>query len=86
VENILHEMRFSFASFPALALALVVTGAASQGAVQVGTSETVIQKATEQFESSPLKTASLGQGVFIFSGDGGNITAVADEGQHLADR
>ncbi len=48
-----------------------------------GTRETVIQKATEQFEGSPLKTASLGQGVFIFSGDGGNITAVADEGGTL---
>lgn len=72
-------MRFSFASFPALALALVVPGAASQGALQVGTRKTVIQKATEQFESSPLKTASLGQGVFIFSGDGGDITAVGNE-------
>ena len=41
--------------------------------------KTVIQKATEQFESSPLKTASLGQGVFIFSGDGGDITAVGNE-------
>jgi cyclase len=49
----------------------------------VGTRKTVIQKATEQFESSPLKTASLGQGVFIFSGDGGDITAVGNEGSTL---
>jgi hypothetical protein len=41
------------------------------------------QKATEQFESSPLKTASLGQGVFIFSGHGGDITAVGNEGSTL---
>jgi cyclase len=49
----------------------------------VGTRKTVIQKATEQFESSPLKTASLGQGVFIFSGHGGDITAVGNEGSTL---
>jgi glyoxylase-like metal-dependent hydrolase (beta-lactamase superfamily II) len=83
LENIFHEMKSSFASIAALALALVVTGAASQGTAQVGTGETVIQKATAQFESSTLKTTSLSQGLFMFSGDGGNITAIADEGSTL---
>jgi glyoxylase-like metal-dependent hydrolase (beta-lactamase superfamily II) len=83
VENIFHEMKSSFASIAALALALVVTGAASQGTAHVGTGETVIQKATAQFESSTLKTTSLSQGLFMFSGDGGDITAIADEGSTL---
>jgi glyoxylase-like metal-dependent hydrolase (beta-lactamase superfamily II) len=67
----------------ALALALVVTGATSRGVGQTGTGETVIQKATEQFESSPLKTTSLGEGMFMFSGDGGNVTAIVDDGNTL---
>jgi cyclase len=83
LENIFHEMKSSFASIADLALALVVTGAASQGTAQVGTGETVIQKATAQFESSTLKTTSLRQGLFMFSGDGGNITAIAGEGSSL---
>ena len=70
-------------SIQALALALVVTGATSRGAGQTGTGETVIQKATEQFESSPLKTTSLGEGMFMFSGDGGNVTAIVDDGNTL---
>jgi hypothetical protein len=45
LENIFHEMKSSFASIAALALALVVTGAAWQGTAQVGTGETVIQAA-----------------------------------------
>jgi len=70
-------------SIQALALAFVVTGTASRGAGQTGTGETVIQKATEQFESSPLKTTSLGEGMFMFSGDGGNVTAIVDDGNTL---
>jgi cyclase len=70
-------------SIQALALALVVTGATSRGAGQTGAGETVIQKATEQFESSPLKTTSLGEGMFMFSGDGGNVTAIVDDGNTL---
>jgi len=49
----------------------------------VGAGETVIQKATEQFDNSPLKTISLGNGLFLFSGDGGNVTAVVDNGSTL---
>ena len=50
---------------------------------QAGEGGTVIQKATEQFENAPLKTITLGNGVFIFSGDGGNITAIADDASTL---
>jgi glyoxylase-like metal-dependent hydrolase (beta-lactamase superfamily II) len=67
----------------ALIFAALVTGAASRALEQAVTSETVIQKATEQFESSPLKIASLAQGVYVFSGDGGNVTAIVDDGSTL---
>jgi glyoxylase-like metal-dependent hydrolase (beta-lactamase superfamily II) len=60
-----------------------MTGAASRVAAQAGAGETAIQKATEQFENSPLKTISLGNGLFLFSGDGGNVTAVVDYGSTL---
>src|ERR1700688_2789214 len=66
-----------------LSLAVVITGAASQATGQAGTSETVIQKATEQFENSPLKVTSLGQGLYVFSGDGGDVTAIVDDGSTL---
>ncbi len=58
-------------------------GTAWRPAGQVGTGETVIQKATEQFESSPLKTISLDKGIWMFSGDGGNVTAIVDDGSTL---
>src|SRR2546430_2849306 len=76
-------MRPSTASIQALILALVVAGAASQVTGQAGTGQTVIQKATEQFENSPLKTTALGQGLFVFSGDGGDVTAIVDNGSTL---
>jgi len=43
----------------------------------------VTQKATEQFVNSPLQTISLGNGLFLFSGDGGNVTAVVENGSTL---
>src|SRR5438445_12613555 len=76
-------MRPSTASIQALILALVVAGAASQVTGQAGTGQTVIQKATEQFENSPLKTTALGQGLFMLSGDGGDVTAIVDNGSTL---
>src|SRR5437879_10003828 len=76
-------MRPSTASIQALILALVVAGAASQVTGQAGTGQTVIQKATEQFENNPLKTTVLGQGLFMFSGDGGDVTAIVDNGSTL---
>jgi cyclase len=55
-----------------------MTGA-SRATGQARTNETVIQKATEQFENSPLTIASLGQRVYVFSGDGGSVTAIVDD-------
>jgi cyclase len=83
VERVLQKMRHSTALIQALILALLVTGTASHVAGQVGTGQTVIQKATEQFENSPLKTTVLGQGLFMLSGDGGDVTAIVDNGSTL---
>ena len=83
MERVLQKMRPSTASIQALILALVVAGAASQVTGQAGTGQTVIQKATEQFENSPLKTTALGQGLFMLSGDGGDVTAIVDNGSTL---
>src|SRR5438445_11350377 len=76
-------MRPSTASIQALILALAVTGAASHVAGQVGTGQTVIQKATEQFENSPLQTTVLGQGLFMYSGDEGNVMTLVDSSNCL---
>ena len=83
MKHIFQNMRQSLVPVQALVLVLGLTGAASRMAGQVGTGQTVIQKATEQFENSPLKTTSLGKGLFMFSGDGGNITAIVDDGSTL---
>src|SRR5260370_25009726 len=64
-------------------MVLSITGTTTLAAAQAKTGETVIQKATEQFDNSPLKTISLSAGVFMFSGDGGNVTAVVDNGSTL---
>jgi hypothetical protein len=81
--NVLQKSRPSFAFIQVLAFAVVLTGAASRAAGQAGTVQTVIQKATEQFENSPLKVTSLGHGLYMFSGDGGNVTAIVDDGSTL---
>src|SRR4030088_3299449 len=76
-------MRSSFLSIQTLLLAQAIIGTASSGMAQVGGAATVIQKATEQFENSPLKTTSLGNGLFMFSGDGGDVTAIVDNASTL---
>src|SRR6202049_1963869 len=83
VERSLQKISLAFAFIQLIALVLVTTGAALPVAGQVGAGETVIQKATEQFDNSPLQTISLGNGLFLFSGDGGNVTAVVDNGSTL---
>jgi len=83
VEQILQKIRFTFASIPSVVLVVVTTGAAMPVAGQVGTGETVIQKATEQFESTPLKTIPLDKRIWMFAGDGGNVTAIVDDGNTL---
>jgi cyclase len=82
-ETFSHKVRLPFGSIQALVVALLVVGAASRGTAQIGTGKTVIQKATEQFENSTLKTTSLGNGLFLFAGDGGNVTAIVDDGTTL---
>src|SRR5947209_5756612 len=57
---------------------LMMMGLASPAVGQARTGETVIQKATEQFEDSPLTITSLSPGLYVFSGDGGNVTAIVD--------
>src|ERR1700758_280461 len=69
----------AFNLLPAVIFAVMIAVAASRAAGQTGTSQTVIQKATEQFENSPLKITSVGQSLYIFSGDGGNVTAIVDD-------
>src|SRR5271167_4580834 len=81
--NVLQKMRPLLASVQVVVFAAAITGAASRAAGQAGTGETVIQRATEQFEDSPLKIASLGPGLYVFSGDGGNVTAIVDDGSTL---
>src|SRR6266853_4380499 len=83
VKHILHKIGLAFASIQPIVLVLVTTGAVIQVAGQAGAGETVIQKATEQFENNPLKVTSLGKGLFMFSGDGGNVTAMVDDGSTL---
>jgi hypothetical protein len=83
VEHIIRTTKPTFFSLQTLVLVLAMTGAASRVAAQAGAGETVIQKATEQFDSGPLKTTPLSNGLFLFSGDGGNVTAVVDDGSTL---
>ena len=83
MEHILHAIGVSFAPIQALLLAVAITAAAPQGGAQQGKDETVTEKAIERFENSPLKTTSLGKGIFMFSGDGGNVTAIVGDGSTL---
>src|SRR5258707_10297497 len=81
--NAFQKWRPLFAFLQVLSLAVVMADADSLAAGQAATGETVIQKAEEQFENSPLKTIPLGQGLYIFSGDGGNVTAIVDDDSTL---
>jgi len=83
VEHTIRKTKPTFFSIQALVLVLAITGATSRVTAQAEAGETVIQRATEQFDSSPLKTIPLGKGLFLFSGDGGDITAVVDRDSTL---
>src|SRR5882762_7724259 len=83
MKHVRHEVRLSFGYIHVIVVALLVTGGATQGAAQMATADTVDQKATEQFENSPLTTTPLGKGLIMFSGDGGNVTAIVDDGTTL---
>jgi cyclase len=83
VKRSLQKISLAFASIKLITLALLITEASLPAAAQTAAGETVIQKATEQFDNSPLQTTSLGNGLFLFSGDGGNVTAVVDRSSVL---
>ena len=81
--NILQNMRSSSSLIQVLVIAVAMTGGVARGAGQAGTAETVIQKLTEQYENSPLRVMPLGHGVYVFYGDGGDVTAIVDDGSTL---
>ena len=81
--NILQKTRSSFSLIQVLVIAAAMTGGVAQGVGQARTGETVTQKLTEQYENSPLKVTSLGPGLYVFSGDGGDVTAIVDDGSTL---
>jgi cyclase len=83
VQRMFQKIRVAFAFIQLIVFVLLTTGAAIPVEGQVATGETVIQKATEQFESTPLKTISLDNGIWVFTGDGGNVTAIVDDGSTL---
>jgi cyclase len=62
---------------------LLLVGTWSRALAQADKSETVIQKADEQFESTPLVTTSLSNRIFLFSGDGGDVVAIVGDGSTL---
>lgn len=78
-----QKMNLASASIRLFALVLLITAVALLAGAKTGADQTVVQKATEQFDNSPLKTISLGNGLFLFSGDGGNVVAVVDDGSTL---
>ena len=81
--KILRETRSSLFLTLVLVIAVAVTGGIARATGQVRTDETVTQKLTEQYENSPLKVTSLGQGLYVISGDGGDVTAIVDDGSTL---
>ena len=80
--NILQKTRPS-SFIQVLVIAVAMTGGVARGAGQARSGETVTQKLTEQYENSPLKVTPLGQGLYVFSGDGGDVTAIVDDGSTL---
>jgi hypothetical protein len=70
MKQIPHEVSPRLVTIHALVLALAVTGAAPEGMAQEERRETVIQKAIEQFENSPLKTIPVDKGIRNDGGQG----------------
>ena len=81
--NVLQQTSPSISLIQVLVIAVAMTGGVARGAGQVRTGETVTQKLTEQYENSPMNVTSLGQGLYVFSGDGGDVTAIVDDGSIL---
>ena len=83
VRQTFKEIRTALFPVQVIVLALTVTGTNLRLSGQAKPGESVIKRATEQFESTPLSTVSLGNQIFMFSGDGGNVVAVVDDGSTL---
>jgi len=83
VKHILHKLGLAFASIQPIVLVLVTTGAVIPVAGQAGAGETVIQKATEQFENNPMKVTSLGKGYSCFLGTEETLRLLVDDGSTL---
>jgi glyoxylase-like metal-dependent hydrolase (beta-lactamase superfamily II) len=81
--NTLQKTRPSLFLTLALVTGVAMTGGVARATGQVRTGETVTQTLTEQYENSPLKVTSLSQGLYVFSGDGGDVTAIVDDGSTL---
>jgi cyclase len=62
-----------------IALLLVAAGMTQICGAQAKPDESITQKAVEQFQTAPLNVVPLGKGIFLFSGDGANIVAIADD-------
>jgi glyoxylase-like metal-dependent hydrolase (beta-lactamase superfamily II) len=62
-----------------IALALLAMGMTRICGAQAKADESITRKAERQFQTAPLKTVPLGKGIFLFSGDGANIVAIADD-------
>lgn len=66
-----------------IGLTFLLAGAVNLAPAQIEAGETVVQKAIKQFQSTPLEVISLGEGIFLFTGDGGNVVAIVGQGDTL---
>jgi hypothetical protein len=80
---ILRAIRLISAALQVLLSVLAMTVAAPPVVAQKGANETVTQTAIEQFKNNPLISISLGKDAFMFSGDGGDVLAIAAQDSTL---
>jgi len=66
-----------------IALVLLAAGMTQICGAQAKADESITQKAERQFQTAQLNTVPLGEGIFLFSGDGANIVAIADDATTL---
>jgi cyclase len=66
-----------------LVLAVLASGVTRISVAQAKPNESVTQKAESQFRNALFNAAALGNGIFLFSGDGANVVAIADDSSTL---
>jgi alkyl sulfatase BDS1-like metallo-beta-lactamase superfamily hydrolase len=66
-----------------LVLAVLASGVTRISVAQAKPNESVTQKAERQFRNALFNAAALGNGIFLFSGDGANVVAIADDSSTL---